>query len=1182
MSNEYTPGQRQAIESRGCSLLVSAAAGSGKTFVLTRRLLSYVSDDTAPVDIDRFLIITYTRAAAAELRSRIMDLLTELAAQRPADLRLRRQQSLCCRASIGTIHSFCTAILREYAQQLELSPAFAVLEDDQAGQLRSSILSRLLDRRYESIERDDGFRLLCNTVGEGRDDQRLQDVLLSLHGKLRSHPYPEAWAEAQKTALLAADAADAADTLWGQELLRQAKASVDYWIGAMESAVEEMYAADDGGVIAEKYGTRFVSAAQQLRDLRRAMDEGWDRARGFSLIRFDGLGSITKKYPDQALRERMKAVWDDCKKACGKLAETFAQDSAALLRDLRAAAPAMVTLLELTLELDRAYAAEKKRRNALDFSDLEHFAARLLLDPVTGAPTWVARELSQRYHEIMVDEYQDVNAVQEMIFRAVSRDGNNLFLVGDVKQSIYRFRLADPTLFLEKYRSYAPADAAAPGQPRRILLQENFRSRAPVLDAANLVMGSIMSEELGELDYDSDAALKYGAVGYDRALDVPAQLHIIDTHGAADSAAEDEEPPQAAVLEARFIAAKILSMIRERTPVTENGALRPCRWGDFVLLMRTRDRGGTFRRVLEEAGIPVESQQSGGFFSSLEVASVIDLLAVIDNPHTDVPLISVLRSPAFGFSADELSAIRTADREHDFYTALCAAAQAGNERCAAFLRQLEQWRTLAPEIGLDTLVWRVCSDTGMFAICSAMGDGGRRRQNLMHLFELARSFSASGYQGLFRFVQWLHRMADSGREPVTASAGQAVRILTVHKSKGLEYPFVFLCNLGRRFNKVDFQSRVLLHTGLGIGARAVDPERGLQYPTVAYRAVMQRLNNELLSEEMRVLYVGMTRARERLFLSCAWSNAEKTLDELRPRLRTPLPPELLRGCANPSKWIALAALQAPERLPFTVHSAEELSAVPEAIGADLPPSASAEEALPALRERLEFVYPYAGAVDLPSKLTATELKSPLAEAEPDALSTAPQAEEEFRFRRPEPGRKAALSAARRGTAAHTLLQYADLSRVGSVSALKAEAERLVAAGLLQPEEAESIDYRSVQRFFDSDIGMRLLAAEQPRREFRFLLLADAQDYFPGAAPADQLLLQGVVDCCFIDSGGITVIDYKTDRVTAAEVPERAKRYRGQLRTYAAALERIFALPVKHCILWFLHPGAEYDVDVEMP
>ena len=1176
MSIELTPAQRLATECRGSAILVSAAAGSGKTRVLTQRLVDYVTDPAAPEDIDRFLVITYTRAAAAELRSRIMDALTAQAAKNPADTRLRRQQSLCCRAPIGTIHSFCTGILREYSHLLGISPAFTVLEEDRAEQLKTSVLSRQLDKSYESIEDEPDFRLLSDTVGAGRDDRALQDAVLNLYDKLRSHPFPEDWAAEQEAALAAEGVDDVGSTVWGGELLREAAVSADYWIGAMEEALEEIRAADEK--LRRAFEASYADTVAALRTFRSALNRGWDAAMRAADVAFPRAVS-PKKYPDSALLERLKAVRNGCKDACGKLRDTFSQDSAALLRELRAAAPAMRALLKLTLSFDRAFAAEKTRRGVLDFSDLERYAVRLLVDRSTGAPTWVALELSQRYTEIMVDEYQDVNAVQELIFRAVSRNGANLFLVGDVKQSIYRFRLADPGMFLEKYRTYAPADTAAPGQPRRILLQENFRSRRPILTAVNRVMGSIMSEALGELDYDEDAALKYGARDYDPALDVPAELHIIDAEGGD----ENDEAPEAAELEARFVADQILSLMRSGAPVTENGVTRPCRWSDFVLLMRSPGgKGKVFHSVLEARGIPVESRQGERFFSGLEVAVIVDLLAVIGNPHSDIPLISALRSPAFGFSADELSAIRAADRSSDFYTALCRAAEGGSARCAAFLRQLEDWRALAQEISPEQLVWRLCSDTQMFAVCSAMNDGQQRRRNLMHLFELARSFGESGYKGLFHFVRWLRRMAESGSVPEPTASGDAVRILSVHRSKGLEFPFVFLCDLAHRFNTRDFRERVLMHSSLGLGPRVVDTERGVQYPTVAWRAVRQRLTAEMLSEEMRVLYVGMTRAKERLYLSWVWTNPQKKLDALLPQLRAPLPPELLRGATDFSKWLALAALLHPDALPITLHGTEERTGADAAAQAAAAPERGAvEKAYAYLRERLEYVYPWAGAADLPSKLTATELKDPRAEQDPDAAPVlADPAAETLSFRRAQPGTARKLSAARRGTATHTLLQHVDFRSCGSVGALREEAARLVSTGLLQQEEAAAVDYGAVQRFFASPVGQRLRAAEGVRREFRFQLLADASDYFPGAAPEDQLLLQGVVDCCFPEDGGITVLDYKTDRIGAEQVPERAADYLGQLRTYALALERIFGLPVKHCILWFLHPGTEYEVALE--
>ena len=1176
MSFAFTDSQRRAIEHRGGALLVSAAAGSGKTRVLTERLLRYVTDVDNPVDIDRFLVITYTRAAAAELRSRIMDALAALAAERPGDARIRRQQSLCCRAPIGTIHSFCTTLIREYSQTLGVSPVFTVLDEDRADTMKRAALACVLEGRYAHIEEDAAFRALVDSVGAGRDDSRLEKTLLELYMRLGSHPDPARWAEQQRAAFALEGVADAGETAWGRELLEKAAAAAEYWGGELERACAEIAAAD--AKLQKAYGAPFSDAAAQFRDFRRAAAAGWDRARDAALTPFPRLGRLVN-YDDPAAQERLKAVWNGSKKAWGAFSETFSADSGAALRDLRACAPAMDALLDLWADLDRTYAAEKQRRGVLDFSDLEHLAARLLTDGETGEPTPIARELSARYAEIMVDEYQDVNAVQELIFRALSRGEQKLFLVGDVKQSIYRFRLADPGLFLEKLARYAPDAEAAPGAPRRIALQENFRSRRPVLDAANLVFGSIMSRALGELDYDAEATLRFGAQGYDPALDAPVEFHIIDP---ADSDGDDEETPAADEQEARFIARTILRMVRDGTPVTENGVARRCGWGDFVLLMRAPGgKGKTFHRVLAEHGIPVESPQGGGFFTSLEVAVAIDLLAVIDNPHADVPLISVLRSPVFGFTGDELSAVRAADPDSDFYGALCAAAAAGDAKSAAFLAQLEQWRTIAPETEPGTLLWRLCTETGLLAVCTAMRDGDVRRRNLMQLIEYARSFGESGYRGLYRFVAYLRRLAERGTEPEFAGAHQAVRILSIHKSKGLEFPFVFLCDLSHLFNKGDARGSVLLHTALGLGPKRVDLSRGVEYPTLAQLAVARRLTDEMLSEEMRVLYVGMTRARERLFLSCVWKNAAAALDAMRLTLRRPQPPEVLRTAASFAPWLAGAALAAPAVLPITVHAAGAAEAG-EAQAEEASAPACADPALAeALRQALDFAYPWPAAADAPSKLSASALEgSPESDADAEAVPMV-EAAPALRFRRAEPGRARALTAAERGTATHTFLQFVDFSRAGSLDGLRAEADRLVSEGRLDEDERGALDLKAVERLFASPLGQRMRAASEVRREFRFLLLCDAADYTDGAAPEDEILLQGVVDCCFREAdGSLTVVDYKTDRVAASEVPERAARYRGQLAAYARALERIFVCPVRRCVLWFLHPGVEHEIPPE--
>ena len=1166
MAFEFTPGQRAAIENRGGSLLVSAAAGSGKTRVLTERLVRYVTDPVHPVDIDRFLVITYTRAAAAELRGRIMEALAHAAAERPDDLRLRRQQTLCLSAHIGTIHAFCADVLRENCHHLGLSPAFTVLEADRADSIRRSVLSRVLDRRYAAIEHDAAFRLLADTVGAGRDDRRLEGAVLSLYEKLRSHPDPEKWAAEQRAALALEGVTDAGETVWGRELLSAAAAEVDYWCGRMESAAREIYAADEK--LQKAYGSAFSEDAEALRELRRALDRGWEATRAaLAALPFSRLGGL-RNYPEPERAAALKAQRDRCKKAMGALRDRFGADSAALLRDQRAAAPAMEALLDLTLEIDRAFSAEKRRRSALDFSDLEHCAAQLLTDRESGAPTWIAAELAGRFTEIMVDEYQDVNAVQERIFRAVSRQERNLFFVGDVKQSIYRFRLADPTLFLEKYRAFVPWEQAAEGEGRKILLRENFRSRKCVLSAANRVFSAIMSRELGELDYDDDAALRFGAMDYPEGTDLPVELNILD---AGDGG---EDAPDKAEREARFVASRIRDMLREGAPVYSGGVSRPCDPGDFVILLRAPGgKGAAFHRALAEAGIPVQSRQGSGFFTSLEVSVAVDLLALIDNPHADVPLISVLRSPAFGFDPDALSAIRAGTRDGDFYAALRAAAERGDAKCAAFLELLDRWRALAPDLTPDALLWTVYSDTSLPAVCSAMRDGETRRANLMLLLEYAAGFSEGG---LFRFVGYLRRLAEQGHEPERAPGDRAVQIMSIHKSKGLEFPFVFLCDLGHRFNRSDLQAAVLMHGELGLGPKRCDRERGLEYPTLARRAIAERLTTEMLSEELRVLYVAMTRARERLFMSCVWKNPERALEKLRPELEFPVPPALLRTAQSPSQWLAMAALlDGGETILTRIVAAADAPETPDAPDAE--PEAPAESgAASRISEKLAFRYPYAASVDLPSKLTATELKS--ADA-PDAEGVPLAAEEPtYVFRLPEPGTVRKLSAAERGTATHAFLQHLRFSEAESPERLEAEKRRIAAAGLLTPEEAAAVELRAVQRLFASPLGRRLAAAAEVRREFRFTLSEPAADYFPGAAAEDRLLLQGVVDCFFVEDGGVTVVDYKTDRVTAEEAPARAERYRGQLRAYARALTRILGLPVRRCVLWFLRPGAEVEVD----
>ena len=1174
MGLEFTKEQRTAIEERGTSLLVSAAAGSGKTRVLTERLMRYVTDPDNPRDIDSFLVITYTRAAAAQLKSRVSGALAALAAENPGSARLRRQQNLSYRAHIGTIHSFCTELLRENCHLLGLPPGFTVLDEDKAGALQQAALERVLDARYEKLGEDGAFTLLVDTVGAGRDDSRLAQLVLELCAKLRAHPYPEEWAREQAAALETCPGADAGGTVWGRELLRSTERSARFWAGRMEQAADEIRAA--GGKLEKAYLSSFESTRVCLDGFIKALEKGWDAASACLPIPFPRLGAL-RNYDDPDLAARVRAARDGCKRAAEEWLGALAGSSGELMADMGKTAPAMGALLELTMEFEKTFAAEKRRRGCVDFSDLEHFAVRLLVDRETGAPTWTAVETAQRYTEIMVDEYQDVNAVQELIFSAVSRGGRNLFLVGDVKQSIYRFRLADPGIFLRKSESWPDAGAPAaenapPPAGRRVLLRENFRSRERILAAVNHVFSSIMSRELGEMDYDDSAALRPGVPAGDGEGGAPVELDIIDP-GEFDAG---EDSPGKSVLEARFIAGKISGMVAAGATVYAGGGPRPCNYGDFALLMRSpAAEGAVFRRVLAEAGIPVQARQGGGFFTRVEVATAVNLLCVVDNPHADVPLISVLRSPAFAFSPDELAGVRAASAGGDYYTALRAAAGAGNARCADFLGLLGSLRAAAPEEGVCGLLRRIYAETDLFALCSAMSGAAERRESLARLFELAQSYESGGESGIPGFTAWLRRLAERGEEPCAGAPDGCVRIMSIHRSKGLEFPFVFLCGLSHRFNRRDLSAAVLVHARLGLGPKVTDTRRGIEYPTLARRAIASRLLDETLSEEMRVLYVGMTRARERLFMTCTMKNAAAALEKLRPAHGGPIPPETLRTAPSFSRWLAAAALAGDGG--GIVTNIISSAAVPEREKAAPALPEADEDTYERVRALLDWRYAHARAVSLPSKLTATGLEGRAEDGEL-AQECAPllPAEEGPGFRRPDLGRALLPGSAARGTATHALLQHIDLRSAADAGAVRAELERLGSLGILTGEQVRAADAGAVVRFGRSPLCRRILSAQELRREFRFTVLDDASDYFD-VPPGERLLLQGVVDCFIVEDGGITVIDYKTDRVSPEEAAGRARAYAPQLDAYARALERIRGLPVREKIVYFLTPGVCFSL-----
>ena len=1185
MAFSLTEEQQAAVDNRGGGLLVSAAAGSGKTRVLVERLLARVEEGA---DVDRFLVITYTKAAAAELRGRIVEEISDRLALRPADGHLRRQATLVYKAGISTIHAFCAQLLRECGHLLDLDPDFRLCDEGEAGVLMLRALNDVLNKRYEAMDSD--FAQLVDTMSAGRDDARLVQIVLDIRGRAQAHPNPAAWLAQQERTFALEGISDPVQTPWGELLLTDAAGQASYWRRRMEEARD--LCERDANLLAN-YGDSVAQTAQALQEFEEAAAQGWDAARNLLPIPFPTVGR-KKMVDDPAAVERVKVIRTACKKRLEKLEDWFADSGEDLLADLRTVYPAMRGLFALVRDFEEAYAAEKARRGLVDFSDLEHMAVRLLVGE-DGQPTELARQWSTRYDEIMVDEYQDTNEVQNAIFSALSRDGTNLFMVGDVKQSIYRFRLADPTIFLGKYRSFKPYTEAGEGEERRVILSRNFRSRPEVLEGCNDLFRAVMSVPFGEMEYADDQALYPGA-SYEPDPAYCVELDALD--GDIDGE-EGAEKVSRDLLEARFAARRIRDLLDQSFPVSDGeGGARPVRPSDMVILLRSPNTVlRHYARALAERDILWEAEGGGDFFGSTEISVALSLLQIVDNPRQDVALISVLRSPVYGFSADRLAEIRAASPDTDFYAALEAD---DGEDSRAFLAELDDLRFGSGDMSSHQLLWHIYDRTNLLGIFGAMEEGEARQGNLLALAELARQFEGSGHKGLFRFLTYLTRLRENGNTltpPTPGRTGGGVRIMSIHKSKGLEFPVVLLCGLARRLNREDMSRPILFHPKLGVGPKGLDVERGIEYPTLARMAVARQLEREMMAEELRLLYVAMTRAKEKLILSVALTGGGKDLEKLAGDSGYPVDPQVLLACQSVGQWVLLHALCRPEAGALRRAAGQEV-AVPDApLGpawdirfvdgtalTQAPPrrwmaperEIEENEDWTDLTGLLRWTYPHGAEVAIPSKLTATQLKGRALDEE--AAEEAPRPSRPLSFGRPRfAAEELGLTAAQRGTALHQVLQYIDFERSETVEGVRAEISRLVEQQYITPQQGEAVDPAPIAAFFQSDLGQDLLSSVSLRREFKFSILEQARRYYPQAGEGEQVLFQGVVDCYYETLEGITVVDFKTDRVTKATLAHRAEHYRPQLEAYSRALEQITGKRVIRRVLWFFALGRSVDL-----
>lgn len=1257
---KWTKDQEQAIKTRHCNLLVAAAAGSGKTAVLVERIIRIITDDSNPVDIDRLLVVTFTNAAAAEMRERIGEAIAKALDKNPDSKVLQRQLTLLNKASITTMHSFCLNVIKNNFHRIDLDPSFRIADSTEETLLKNETLQELFEERYAESEEasDSDFLRLVESYGGGRDDLKLQELVLSLYDFVISGPWPKKWLAEMAEEFNAGEEFQFGTSKWGSVLKESIKTDIFGAKGLIKKCVEMVENASG----LESYLEVFKADEISINNLYSLCDASWEELyKGFSEVEFKTLRAPSKKVEyDKELAEKAKAFRTDrVKEVINKIKkDSFRFKPEEIGKQLRELYPSMKCLSELVLQFDERYRLKKRERGLLDFSDLEHLALAILTTEEENGeivPSETAVAFRGKFDEVLVDEYQDSNNVQEVIINMVSRkltDQPNVFMVGDIKQSIYRFRQAEPGLFLNKYENYSREEGSA---NRVITLYKNFRSREEVISGVNYIFKTVMSKTVGELEYTDEEALNLGAE-FKKAEDGdsitggPVELHLIekvesteDQFDEGENEEEDQEESQEEELdniqlEARVVAKRIKELMSEiegkRFKVFDKKTekYRPVQFRDIVILLRaTKDYAPIFVEELGIEGIPVYADTGSGYFDTIEIRTMMSLLQIIDNPLQDIPLIAVLRSPVFSFTAEELIDIRLVDKTIPFYQALKIYKEANIEKSEEapykkvleFLQSLERWRNKALHMPIDELIWYLYTSTGYYGYAGAMPGGVQRQANLRILFERARQFEQTSYRGLFNFVNFIDRLrtssGDMGSAKILGENEDVIRIMSIHKSKGLEFPVVFLSGGGKNFNLMDINKSLLFHQELGLGPDYVDPDRRISYPSIVKLALRRKIKLETLSEEMRILYVALTRAKEKLIITgtakklkatCEkwWSNTEKDsskipeyaslraksyLDWIVPSVAKHVDGAVIRDYAEVedyetgvltndgsqweikiwNKWdiIKNSYMEPEEDIEEEKVSCDYL----EKLVDNKPTSPYKKE----IHRRLSWQYKFMEAAKIPAKYSVTELKRLGNEMFTDSYTTnmiTPKLEKKPRFLEEQKG----LSPTERGTAMHFVMQHLDLRMVSDYNAVTDQIKNMVKKELITEEQAMSVSIKRIMRFFNSPLGSRMLSVKDFDRDLRreipfYMKLKSTEIYkdLPEEIYGEEVsLLQGVIDCYFREDDGLVLLDYKTDYATEENMAEIKDRYEKQIYYYTEALQRITGEVVKEKYIYLFSDG----------
>ena len=1180
---KWTKEQQNAIEKKESNILVAAAAGSGKTAVLVERIIRKIINDK--VDIDKILVVTFTSAAASEMRERILEAIYAKLEKHPEDENLQRQINLLNKASICTIDSFCLDVVRNNFFEIDVSANARVADGTEVVLLKQETLDEIFEEKY--MENDEEFLKLIDIYTKYNKDEELENLILKIYNYIQSDPFPEEWLK-EKVNMFEIKTSNFSDTPWGKIITNTCKETLEDCTLKLENILVKMEKYPE----LEKYINAIKDDINNYNMLKENLNN-WDLAADI-IKNLKNMDWPRIKKIENPLKDEAKKIRDDVKDEYLQLKDLIPYSSKQACEDITYMHSILKKLQKIILEFSERFYEKKREKNIIDFNDMEHLALKILLKKDENGvikATNVAKRYSEKFEEIDIDEYQDSNLVQECILTSISRN-NNIFMVGDVKQSIYKFRQARPELFLSKYDTYKIEPQK--GENRKIQLFKNFRSRENILDITNIVFENIMSKQLGDIDYNKNEYLNLGA-SYETIenQDMKTQLNIIDLKeeeniwkSSADEEDEKEESEdkeenvENVVLEARFVAKKIKELINSKYKVIDKKkGKRNIEFRDIAVLLRSANTvAPIYEKEISQLGINVYSDSSDSYLQSVEIDTIMSLLKIIDNPMQDIPLVTVLRSAIGNFNDNELIQISFAGSKISFYEKLLKSKEnSDNEELVKkinnFLENVEKWRKAEKYMPLDELIWQIYVDTGYINYVSLMPNGKLRASNLKMLFEKAKQYESASFKGLYNFINFMDKIKNSNNDlnaaKVIGESENVVRIMSIHKSKGLEFPVVILAGTGKGFNFQDLNKKLLLHQDLGIGPQYIDSSRCIEFKTLAKKAIAIMSKKEILSEEMRVLYVALTRAKEKLIITGMQKDVNKSLSQKQEMidLYGGISPFLLQKYATYLDWIELVYVKegteklsnvidinvvSKQDLLKNVEDEEEIKDIKVAIeneGKKLKNEQEEEK----IKEILNWKYNYNNLENIPTKTSVTKLKE-LANNEVTQTKTININAQKPKFLNND--KKANLSAAQKGTLMHLMVQKMDEKVEYTYKEIEDLIKKLVSKEILTSVEAENINILKLLEYTKSELWKELKNAKQIYKEQPFYIdIPVKQIYDVNNQTNETVLVQGIIDLYYINQKGkLVLVDYKTDYVEKGAESLLKEKYKKQLELYKNALE----------------------------